>query len=80
MTGKNIQNLGAGDYQYRMPQRFLKYGLLWFISVSALIVWDINSDLQLHLVISVPLLVSFIVYESIRSIRVFSKTQNIVAL
>jgi len=63
-----------------MPQRFLKYGLLWFISVSALIVWDINSDLQLHLVISVLLLVSFIVYESIRSIRVFSKTQNIVAL
>ena len=28
VTGKNIQNLGAGDYQYRMPQRFLKYGLL----------------------------------------------------
>ena len=32
------------------------------------------------MVISVPLLVLFIVYESIRSIRIFSKTQNIVAL
>lgn len=80
VTGKNIQNLGAGDYQFRMPQRFLKYGLLCFISVPALIVWDINSDLILHVLISVPLLVLFIVYESIRSIRIFSKTQNIVAL
>jgi len=80
VTGKNIQNLGSGDYQFRMPQRYLKYGLLCFISVPALIVWDINSDLILHVLISVPLLVLFIVYESIRSIRIFSKTQNIVAL